>query len=1070
MDEEDIRVFMVDDDEDDYVLTRDLLAEAVGARFELDWVDTYEAALEAMERAEHKVYLVDYRLGERDGVELLHAAIARGCKAPIIMLTGHGDRAVDVAAMKAGAADYLDKSGLSAPLLERSIRYAIERQRAEEKLEHLNLVLRAIRSVNQLIVREKDRARLLQGACDHLIKTRGYHNAWSALFDESGELVATAEAGLGEGFTPLGEQLKRGELTACGRRALTQSEVVVTEDPLSTCADCPLAANYGGRGALTVRLEHGGKVYGLLSASIPAHLAADREEQALFGEVARDIAFALHSIELEEARQRAEEALRERVKELACLYEVNHDMQEQLSIDELCKRVVEHLVRGMRFPEIAVPVIELDGRQFTSERYAEGLSHRLHAEIRVGGEARGHLWVYYAEDRPFLIPEEQSLINAVVEDLGLWLERKGAETELAELKDRLAMELVDMRQLHELSTRLLKETEIAPLLHQVLEASIELLGADKGNIQIYDEQEKALKIVTSVGFNQDFLDYFKSVPVGFSATCGAALERRERVIVEDVFADPVFADLRSVFASHGLVAVQSTPLFSHDGELYGMLSTHWRKPHRPSERELWLLDLYAQQAARVIERQRAEEALRESQRFIQEIADATPDMMIYLYDLVEQRTVYVNRQIGEILGYTKEDIQEMGSRMIEILVHPDDLESVTEHMKKVATDKKGEIIENEYRMKHAGGEWRWLLSRDIVFTRNADGLPTRNIGVAMDITERKRAEEALAEERNLLRTVIDNLPDCIHAKDTESRFVIGNIAVARVMGAATPDELLGKRDFDFYPQELAEQYCAGEEEIIRSGKPLINREEPLVDQTTGRKGWFSTTKVPLRDSRGEIVGIVGIGRDITARKRAEEALRQSHAKLQRALEGTVHTLVATIELKDPYTAGHQRRVTQLACAIAKEMGLPQEQSEGLRMAGLIHDLGKITVPAEILSKPSRLSDLEYGLIRGHPQTGYGVLKDMDFPWPVADIVLQHHERLDGSGYPQGLLREEIMLEARILAVADVVEAMASHRPYRSAPGLDKALEEISQHSGVLYDAEVVDVCLTLFTEKRFTFE
>jgi PAS domain S-box-containing protein len=311
-----------------------------------------------------------------------------------------------------------------------------ERKRAEEEREHLNLVLRAIRRVNQLIVREKNRDRLLQGACESLIETRGYHNAWIALLDEAGRLVATAEAGLGERFAPLIEWLKHGELTTCWRRALTQPEAVVTEDPPSACADCPLAMHYGGRGALTIRLEHGGQVYGLLSAAIPAHLTADREEQGLFGEVARDIAFALHDIELEEERQRAERALGERVKELTCLYAVSRSMQEDLSVDKLCRRAVEHLVPAMQFPEITVAVIELDGSRFTSEKYTEGLSHGLHAEIRVGGEARGQVWIYYAEDRPFIIPEEQNLVNGVAEALGLWLEHKEAEEALRESEAR----------------------------------------------------------------------------------------------------------------------------------------------------------------------------------------------------------------------------------------------------------------------------------------------------------------------------------------------------------------------------------------------------------------------------------------------------------------------------------------------------------------------------------------------------------------------------------------------------------------------------------------------------------
>ncbi|MFQ5813501.1 MAG: GAF domain-containing protein, partial [Anaerolineae bacterium] len=211
-------------------------------------------------------------------------------------------------------------------------------------------------------------------------------------------------------------------------------------------------------------------------------------------------------------------------------------------------------------------------------------------------------------------------------------------------------------------------------------------------------------------------------------------------------------------------------------------------------------------------------------------------------------------------------------------------------------------------------------------------------------------------------------------------------------------------------------------------------------------------------------------RELAERKRAEGELRRTLEKLREALGGIIQTVALAVETKDPYTAGHQRRVANLARAIANEMGLPQEQIDGVRMAGRIHDLGKIAIPAEILSTPIRLNDFQWGMIKAHSQVGYDILKTVEFPWPVAQIVLQHHERLDGSGYPQGLSGDEIMLEARILAVADVVEAMASFRPYRPTLGIDKALEEISQNRGILYDAEVVDACLKLFAEKGFKFE
>ena len=206
------------------------------------------------------------------------------------------------------------------------------------------------------------------------------------------------------------------------------------------------------------------------------------------------------------------------------------------------------------------------------------------------------------------------------------------------------------------------------------------------------------------------------------------------------------------------------------------------------------------------------------------------------------------------------------------------------------------------------------------------------------------------------------------------------------------------------------------------------------------------------------------------RQRAEEEFRRSCAALRRSLEGMVNVLVSTVEIRDSYTAEHQRRVAQLACAIADEMGLPEEQIEGIRTAGLIYDLGKLSIPLEILNKPGGLTELEQAMIKGHPQVSYDVLKTVGFPWPVAQIVLQHHEMLDGSGYPQGLSDEAILLEARILAVADVVTAMSCHRPNGGPWGMDRALEEISQNRGGLYDPEMVDACLKLFAEKGFEFE
>ena len=206
------------------------------------------------------------------------------------------------------------------------------------------------------------------------------------------------------------------------------------------------------------------------------------------------------------------------------------------------------------------------------------------------------------------------------------------------------------------------------------------------------------------------------------------------------------------------------------------------------------------------------------------------------------------------------------------------------------------------------------------------------------------------------------------------------------------------------------------------------------------------------------------------RKKAEEKLQETHQRLKKSMDATIDTMSRVIEAKDPYTSRHQHRVCQLAVSLAREIGLPEDMIEGIRIASLIHDIGKISVPAEIMSKTTKLTDIEFSLIKGHSQIGYDILKSIDFSYPIAEIILQHHERINGSGYPNHIKGDKILLEAKIIGVADVVEAMSSHRPYRPALGTDKALEEISKNRSILYDPKVVDACLRLFRERGFKFE
>ncbi len=237
----------------------------------------------------------------------------------------------------------------------------------------------------------------------------------------------------------------------------------------------------------------------------------------------------------------------------------------------------------------------------------------------------------------------------------------------------------------------------------------------------------------------------------------------------------------------------------------------------------------------------------------------------------------------------------------------------------------------------------------------------------------------------------------------------------------------------------------------------------------GEKAFAILTVYPLISPTWKVTAVLYVAIDISERKWAEKELKSSMARLKEALGGTIEAIAKTMETRDPYTAGHEQRVAELAAAIGDEIGLSPDRMEGLKMAGMVHDLGKASIPVAILSKPGRINPIEYELIKMHSATGYEILKEIKFPWPIALMVLQHHERLDGSGYPNGIKGDTILLESRILGVADVVEAMSSHRPYRPARGIEAALAEVEGKKGILYDEEIVDACLRLFREKGFRF-
>jgi PAS domain S-box-containing protein/putative nucleotidyltransferase with HDIG domain len=420
----------------------------------------------------------------------------------------------------------------------------------------------------------------------------------------------------------------------------------------------------------------------------------------------------------------------------------------------------------------------------------------------------------------------------------------------------------------------------------------------------------------------------------------------------------------------------------------------------------------------------------------------------------EGQILNVNPKFCEISGYAREEALTLDIRG---LTHADDIGKSLEARTSMLAG--GSLAyEREVRLIRKDRSVIWThITTSLV--RGASGRPLHFISVIQDISAEKRAEAELRESEERFRAMIEQSISGTCIIDAERRLVYVNPRLAGILGYESAGSLTGRPVLELVASQdhalVAEnmrQRLAGEAQSMRYHFQAIRRDGARVTLGAhGTAGWYDGKRV-----------VIATVQDVTELRRAEEEIERTVAKFRRALQSTIEVVSTIGELRDPYTHGHEHRVGEIATAIAKEMDLSADRVEGVRVAGYLHDVGKIAVPAEILSKPTRLSKAEFELVKQHAQQSYEILKGVEFPWPVAEAAWQHHERLDGSGYPRGLKGEEIILEARILAVADTTEAMASHRPYRPGLGIDAALAELERNRGTLYDPEIVDACLRLF--------
>ena len=416
-----------------------------------------------------------------------------------------------------------------------------------------------------------------------------------------------------------------------------------------------------------------------------------------------------------------------------------------------------------------------------------------------------------------------------------------------------------------------------------------------------------------------------------------------------------------------------------------------------------------------------------------------------------------NDQLCEILGYTRKQLHE--KTWVDV-THPEDINADVAEFERVMRDESDGYSMDKRFIRADGGVIYAVI--DVRAIRRADRSVECFLATIQDVTERKLAEAALRESEQKFKALVEQSLIGIYIVDDE-KLIYVNPRAAEIFG--------------YEPEELSEVSLATviapeDRELVGANirKRTSGGVQTLRYEFRGIRKDGRIIEVGVHGSRtllGNRPVVLGVLQDITDRRTQEERVKEYIDRLERSIMSTVQAISHMVDLRDPYTSGHERRVGELAAAIGTELGLTEHQVTGLRVAGSVHDVGKISVPAEILSKPTRLSPAEFAIVKTHAQQGYEILKDIDFPWPIANAVWQHHERLDGSGYPRGLRGDEISLEARILAFADVVESMSTHRPYRAALGLEPAFAELESKSGTLFDPAVIAACIKLFREKGY---
>lgn len=837
---------------------------------------------------------------------------------------------------------------------------------------------------------------------------------------------------------------------------------------------------------LGLPLLRGNQLLGVLTLDRPTARPFNQGDLELAALFAHQAAIAIQNANTVAATKR-------RVTELTALREITLQLTRSLDLDTVLDTIVKSAITLVEASDAHIFLCDSDGERFTfgSGAWAPGLESVPFKEVRQSGltatvaKCGDHVIINEARTHPLFadVVDQDWMMEAIagfplkradkvvgvfnvaflephtfdqdeLRVLTLLADQAAIAVENARLYEETERRLKESRTLQEISGLISSSLEPAKILQTVVERLASAFGYPM--VSIYTMEENGLRLGAQVGY--DPKESIEFIPLS-KGIIGRVARTAEAEYLPDVTADPEF-----LAAAQGVASEIAVPI-KKEHEVLGVLNVESTPASPLAEADLDLLRTTAHQVSAAIqnarlyqaaqrelaERERAEEAYRA-------VVDHSLQGIAVLQDF---GIVFANQAFADIVGYTTDEILCLTPSEVRSVVHPNDQELVWGRFGDRLAGRPAPS-RYEFRLVRKDGAVVWV--ETFANALQYRGRPA--IQAAMvDISERRRAEEALRESEERYRSLFEDSRDAVCITTRQGRMVDVNESFL-TMFEVNREDLADINMADLYTHPgAASRFQA---EIEEQGS--VRDYEVQLCKTDGTPVEALISATLWRDADSSVLGYRGIIRDVTERKRAQEQLQQSYLTLTSALRGTVDALAALAETRDPYTAGHQQRVARLASAIALEMGLSDDVVEGIHMAGVVHDIGKIHIPAEILSKPTELTEIEWQMIMTHPQTAHDILRTVKLPWPVATIVLQHHERMDGSGYPSGLVGEDILIGARILAVADVVEAMARDRPYRPAHGIDEALHEVSESSGTLFYEPAVEACLKLFREKGFDLE